>query len=614
MALTQTDLVDVIKALQDRIYKLELATYNYGDVTQDGRSDLNITGLGATVAYYLDGAGNQRAEVAFTWTAPAAPNPDDLGADPVVDYMFSVTRSTDTSTGQFASTLNAVSVKVSNLAVGINVTGKVYALSKSGIKGAVASYTAVVAKDTTPPPQPATPTLTAKPGGVLGTYNGLDSIGAAMPVDFAYCQVQTSTTASTGPFTTVDTVSANGTFYVLANSTYSTIYVRLLSVDRDGNINVGVPSTVVSATPLKLVSTDLGVVLPGDIGYNDTGNLIVDGSFENAQMRTNRLSTSSVGTWSFGNTAGMSDHGNWYLHVIGDATTNKYYYLHYSTVSQASEISVIPGNKLYYRVRLRGIGSNGTITLRVRFQDNTGAFQYATAASKTAAPTGGYETLEGAVIVPEGSVTAAPYLSAVNVTTGTVDFDSIQLREVLTSVLIEDAAITRVKIADAAVGSAQIEEVDAGIIKSGFIASARIAVNSIEVEKLKIGSISKMYLDDAVGSSLDLSGNSSVADKATLAQLSGVQDSVDSVTSNVTNLTNSITIDSSGINISKDGSPFQLSIDNDSLDFIDSGTVVAYVNGQKMYINTAEILQQLTVGVHVIHKYDANNTFIRWVG
>ena len=103
-----------------------------------------------------------------------------------------------------------------------------------------------------------------------------------------------------------------------------------------------------------------------------------------------------------------------------------------------------------------------------------------------------------------------------------------------------------------------------------------------------------------------------MASAATLAAVSNV---ANAASTDVNKLKSAVTvIDGSGITISQPGSPFQLTIDNDSLDFWEGGARVAYVNGQKLYIKSAEILQQLMVGVHVIEKYDANNTFIRWVG
>lgn len=69
-----------------------------------------------------------------------------------------------------------------------------------------------------------------------------------------------------------------------------------------------------------------------------------------------------------------------------------------------------------------------------------------------------------------------------------------------------------------------------------------------------------------------------------------------------------------GMKIGKSDSPLNISISNSQMDFVDNGKVVAYVNGQKMYINSLDVLNSLVVGVHKLEKYDANTTLIRWVG
>jgi hypothetical protein len=73
--------------------------------------------------------------------------------------------------------------------------------------------------------------------------------------------------------------------------------------------------------------------------------------------------------------------------------------------------------------------------------------------------------------------------------------------------------------------------------------------------------------------------------------------------------------DAEGLTISKTGSPFQITIDNTQMEFKDSGNVIAYINGQKMYISELEILSSLVVGKHKLEKYASGNfTLIKYVG
>lgn len=473
MPIENQDLADIIADLKKRIQYLELSIYTYGNPAENGRPDLNITGLTGSVAYYNDGSGEQIAAVTFTWNSISPTDPDNLAADPVVDYMFSITKSTDLSTGLYTSTNGQTSVTISNLAVGVNVIGRVYALSAKGIKGNVYSTTVAVSKDLTPPPQPSTPVLTPRFGGVLVGYDGKDSTGTVMPSDFAHCLVQTSYDNVT--FTTLNIIVGNGSYFVNANSTYSTVYVRLLSVDRNDNVNTGVPSTVVSATPLKLVSTDANVVLPGDIGYNETNNMLVDGSFENSIIRDVRANNSTkFGSWTFTNAAGAADHGLWSLRVSGDAQTTKYYYIHDNLGSQIQEFAVYPGTKLYCKFKYRGVSNNGTMNFVIRFRDKDNAFTYTTLFTKSSGFTASYELYEGVTVVPALAVTATVYFSISNMTTGTIDFDSMQVMQVTSNMLIEDAAITTAKIADAAITNAKIESLSAAKITSGEIQASSI--------------------------------------------------------------------------------------------------------------------------------------------
>ncbi|MPW26397.1 hypothetical protein GC105_11415 [Alkalibaculum sp. M08DMB] len=70
----------------------------------------------------------------------------------------------------------------------------------------------------------------------------------------------------------------------------------------------------------------------------------------------------------------------------------------------------------------------------------------------------------------------------------------------------------------------------------------------------------------------------------------------------------------SGMNIGKSDSPLNINISNQQMDFIDNGQAVAYINGQKMYITSANITNDLIIGVHQIERYNDEITFIKYVG
>lgn len=75
-----------------------------------------------------------------------------------------------------------------------------------------------------------------------------------------------------------------------------------------------------------------------------------------------------------------------------------------------------------------------------------------------------------------------------------------------------------------------------------------------------------------------------------------------------------LTFDETGLNIGKTDSPLNITISNEQINFVDSGAIVAYINGQKMYIDSLEVLSSLVVGNHKIEKFNNEITLIKWVG
>lgn len=605
---------EIIAALQKRIRAMEVIIFsNVGTVVVT--TPLDIPSLSAAVTYYTDPNSRlPRADVTWTWQAPAAPDPDALDADPAVDYMFGCQLSTDANAPVvFSSTKGALTANVKNLPVDISVVGKVYAVSQRGATGPIKQVVTAISHDTTPPPQTSTPVVTAGLKSVTVTYDGKDVSNNAMPLDYSMVRVYKGSVdnfnvATQG--TLVDTIVGAGSLYIPANDNYDRIYVRLVPVDSSGNVGA-IPSTTAYADPGRTTATELGVVLPGNIGFTDTGNLVIDGSFENATMRNNRTSLLPAG-FAFDSTAGISFVGDYTL-KIGVITGSPTMYLHVLGNNNFNAVAVLPAKKYLVFAMVRGISSNGSLSLVARFTNQDNSTTTSTVVT-TNTWDGSWDPIQGVVQVPDNAKYMELAVQAAGNTAGAIYVDAVQVKEVITSMLIEDAAITRAKIAAAAIGTAQIEEVDAGLIKSGFIAGERIKAGSITTGMIAIGAVTQSVVDPSLGSQLNIASNPSVTDKATAASVTNLSNSVTSLNTDMTTMKNSVVIDGTGVRISKQGSPFQITIDNDSLDFLSGQTTVAYINGQKMYISAAEILQQLIIGVHTFEKYDANTTFVRWVG
>ena len=91
----------------------------------------------------------------------------------------------------------------------------------------------------------------------------------------------------------------------------------------------------------------------------------------------------------------------------------------------------------------------------------------------------------------------------------------------------------------------------------------------------------------------------------------------------MTDIENTFKFTADGLKIAKSTSPYKVSIDNDSLDFLHIDPVSkvesekATISGDGMKIPDAYISNSLHVGYHQVVKFDtgdAGNTVFRWIG
>lgn len=611
-------LTDQIRELVRRVRDLELSTYIYAKEPDTPATEVTVTGLAGAVTYYVEPVSLlPKAVVAWTWNTPN--NPD----DPVVEFWISVTRSTDPSTTAFQSVGLVNSTTTSGLPVNINVTFRIYAITRSGIKGPTSSYTAVVNKTTTAPPQPATPTTSSAIKGIRVANNGLSSGGAPMPEDFDYYELHAlnNGTATFTPTTSTlwSKMGLNEVAYVTANDSYQNIAVRLVAVNTSGLKSPA--STGVVTTPQKIVDSDSNITLPTGAAYSDVGNLVLDGSFETTLMRNFRDSQAEFpsSVFSFVEDPALAQQGRWFIKAInsvGGAVVRSGYIVSAIDSGILPWIVVIPESKYYLSAQVRNIGANGDGWIYIAWVDNVGTYTYSNIQCTPANTATGDWEWKAAVFTAPANVRFARVAVSIraNATVGEWHFDSIEMRQVMGTMLIEDAAITRAKIGAMAVGTAEIEEVDAGLIRSGYISSDRFQAGTIEARHIKLGAVDLPQLSPTLGKDLNIDENSALSDMASAAQLTDVSNNLNTVQQSVQQLNNVVDIGVNGVTISQDGSPFALNLNNSSLDFYEGASRVAYINGQTMYIRSAEITNQLKIGVHIIEKYDNTNTFIRWVG
>ena len=613
MAFT-ADLIEQLRELARRIRNLELSVYVYGRQPDTTPSDLTIANPTAAVTYYTEPVSLlPRASVLWSWQTPTRQD------DPVASFFVSITKSTDPTTGAFGNVGLVNTLTTDNLSVNTNVTFRIYAVTKKGVIGPTTSVTQVITKSTTVPPQPSTPTGAAAIKGVRVTNDGKDNTGTAMPSNFAYYEVHKLDNGTETFTPTTDTlytrVGLGESVFIPANNSYQNIAVRLIAVNTsDLKSN---PSTGLVLTPTKVTDTDSGITLPSGSAFSDVNNLIKDGSFEAASFRTARTVPAS---FAYNNAAGAAKHGTWFLkhtNTTGSGT-ERIYYVNNGGVSETltGEIIVSPGTKYYLAFQVRNLGSNGSVTLNVRFRANDNSYTYTgTTATNTDIASGDWELVQSIITIPDNTVSVMLYITVnSNNTVGEWHFDSLEMREVIGTTLIEDGAITTAKIGDASITTAKIVELDAAVIKSGEFSSDRIGSQTIATRHLRAGAVTQAELDTTVGQSIDIAANPALADMASASVVGGIADTVQNIANDVSALNNVVDISAAGVTISQDGSPFSINLNNSELGFYEGGARVAYVNGQKLYVRSAEFAEQVKIGVHIIEKYDADNTFIRWVG
>lgn len=613
MAFT-ADLIEQLRELARRIRNLELSVYVYGRQPDSPPVDLTIANPTGVVTYYTEPVSLlPRASVLWSWQTPTSQD------DPVVAFFVSITKSTDPTTGAFGNVGLVNTWTTDNLPVNTNVTFRIYAVTEKGVIGPTTSVTQVITKSTTVPPQPSLPTGAAAIKGVRVTNDGKDNTGTAMPSNFAYYEVHKldNGTATFTPTTATlyTRVGLGESVFIPANNSYQNIAVRLIAVNTsDLKSN---PSTGLVLTPTKVTDTDSGITLPTGSAYSDVNNLIKDGSLEAASFRTARTVPAS---FAYSNTAGGAKHGTWFLkhtNTVGSGTTRTYYVNNGGvTETLTGEIIVTPGAKYYVAMQVRNVGSNGSVTLNFRFRANDNTYTYTgVTVSSVDMTSGDWELAQSAITIPDNTLSVMAYITVnSNNTAGEWHFDSLEMRGVIGTVLIEDGAITTAKIGDASITTAKIEELDAAVIKSGEFSSDRIGSQTIATRHLRAGAVTQSELDPTVGESIDIGSNPALSDMASASVVGGISDTVQNLANDVTALNNVVDISSAGVTISQDGSPFSINLNNSELGFYEGGARVAYVNGQKLYVRSAEFADQVKIGVHIIEKYDANNTFIRWVG
>ncbi|SNS11535.1 hypothetical protein SAMN05443665_100159 [Actinomadura meyerae] len=427
--------------------------------TSTGQTQAQITGAWAAVTLNEDGSPCEDLRgyrVRWRYTDP------DFGAD------WHSAGETDAAGGETLSW--------SPVAPGLTVQWQVAAFDDAGN---VSDWSAVsevlTGADATPPPVPSAPVVTAYLGQLKAVWDGLGAFGEVMPADFARCEVHLSTVNGFTPSsaTLVDTLRTAGTS-VLTGLTYGTEYfVRLVTVDVSGNASAA--SVQASGVP-RTVGLE-------DIAFKDRGNLIEDGSFEDASVRHQRAQAAGIGSaFSFADTI-AAYHGRWVLAMnatVDEGTTRE--------LSLSGLIPVVEGDEFYLRVAARRTAAtDGTLRVITRFYDSEEDFQRSEVLDVAPGAASQDWAEFGRVLATLADSQANAYMSfAVQLlpdnTAGFWYLDIVEARPRIGTLLIQDLAVTNAKIADLEVGKLTAGALQAEVTVSGRIATSltgeRIEINN----------------------------------------------------------------------------------------------------------------------------------------
>lgn len=139
--------------------------------------------------------------------------------------------------------------------------------------------------------------------------------------------------------------------------------------------------------------------------------------------------------------------------------------------------------------------------------------------------------------------------------------------------------------------------------------------SQIDLAKDEIGlSVERQIIDVSDNLTEMVRSDLELRDNSLLVNFKKFSDRMDGNDKNLSEINSYFEFDGDGLGIGKSDSPLNINISNDQMDFLDNGKIIAYINGQKMYIDSLEILTGLIIGVHKIEKYNDEITLIKYVG
>lgn len=272
-----------------------LGTSTQDPATDDGKTPAAPSGLGANSLVYTKPDGTYAAIVSAVWDAVTT-NDDGSFADDIDHYLVSYELTT-LSAGliNFAGTPSDTSINISDLPTATNIKIYVAAVDNMGNTSVESTVTILIGHDDVAPNTPASPVCDNYLGLVRAYWNGKDSAGAAMPLDFDHIEVHWSTSSSFVPSTATltDSFSGPGYTYKDTGGVYgSTFFCKFIAVDQAGNKSAATPSGI-GAVADQVVSAD---ILDGAVGTAKLADLAV----VNAKIGNLAVNDAKIGSMSAG--------------------------------------------------------------------------------------------------------------------------------------------------------------------------------------------------------------------------------------------------------------------------------------------------------------------------
>jgi hypothetical protein len=340
-----------------------------------------------------------------------------------------------------------------------------------------ALFTVVVTGDTTPPPTPTAPTVSQSLAGINIIW---DEPSYTIPVDFAGVEVYSSVDSYTTP---IGFITVKGGVQPFTTQEYNTVYrFKFKAVDRSGNKSAFSPESN-AISPAKLVESDVtaGILDFEEIPYKDNGNFVSDGSFETTARQNALIDINTALKISFGTSGAFL--GNGFLNILSGGLNQDIYLMgDPASTSFVNQYPIIvnPSDVYLGRLAVRNqSGSAATVILKMRVYKTDLTTTDLTLVTQSVSSSSSWQTLTVNTAQANRIIPVNGYAAQIFVTsTQAISIDTVEVRQVIGTALIQDAAITNAQIQDATIQSAKIATLAAGKITSDSITSAELQISS----------------------------------------------------------------------------------------------------------------------------------------